>query len=164
MKRHNSQRGFFAYSLYQQMKKNKDIFLLVGDLGYKIFDQHFKDFPARCINCGASEQAMLGIAVGLALDGKIPFVYSITPFLIFRPFEWIRNYLDNENIPVKLVGSGRDFDYKIDGFTHWSHDVKQFLDCFLNIRQFWPEKKEEIPVMVRKMIRNNRASFISLTR
>jgi len=162
--RHNSQRGWFAYELYQKMKKNKKIWLVVGDLGYKVFDQHFADFPDRCLNAGAGEQAMMGIAVGLALEGKIPFVYSITNFLLYRPFETIRNYLQIEKIPVKLVASGRNFDYTHDGWSHWSPDAKRILKCLPNIKQFWPKEKEEVPEMVEKMISNTQPSFISLRR
>ena len=164
MKRHNSQRGYFAYELYEQMKIDKDIWLLVGDLGYKMFDSHFKDFPERVKNCGASEQAMIGIAVGLALSGKKVFCYSITNFLIYRPFEFIRNYIDHEKIPVRLVASGRGTDYLEDGITHHSEDARDIMDCFKNIEQYWPEVKEEIPDMVKEMLFNDKPGFISLRR
>ena len=87
-------RKAFANELYKLMKENEDIYLVLGDLGYGWFDKHKKDFPKRVIDTGASEQAMMGIAVGLAMEGKLPFVYSITNFLLYRPFEWIRNYID----------------------------------------------------------------------
>src|SRR3990167_9799062 len=154
MKRHESMRGYFAYELYQAMKKDKDIWLIVGDLGYRVFDNHFQDFPDRCINTGAAEQSMMGIAVGLALEGKIPVVYSITTFLLYCPFETIRNYINHEQIPVKLVGSGRDRDYAHDGFSHWSEDAALLFETgenyleeqsFHNIVALWPETKEEIP-------------------
>ena len=164
MKRHDSQRGFFAYELYRQMKKDKEIVLLCLDLGFGMFDAHFKDFPDRCFNLGASEQAGMGIAVGMALDGKKVFIYSITPFLLYRPFEFIRNYLHHEKIPVKMVGSGRGKDYGADGFTHYSEEAKQVLDCLPNIVQYWPEEKEEVPKIVREVIKNNRPCFISLKR
>lgn len=164
MKRHESQRGYFAYALYKQMKKDKDIVLLCLDLGYGMFDARFRDFPNRCYNLGASEQAGVGVAVGMALSGKKVFIYSITNFLVFRPFEWLRNYLNHEKIPVKLVASGRDKDYAHDGISHWSEEAKQVLDCLPNIKQYWPETKEEIPAMVKKMVENNQPSFISLRR
>lgn len=164
MKRHPSQRGYFAYSLYQQMKKDKDIVLLCLDLGFGVFDAHFKDFPDRCFNLGASEQAGMGIAVGMALEGKKPFIYSITPFLLYRPFETIRNYIHHEEIPVRLAASGRDEDYLADGYSHWSTEAEEVLNVLSNIKQYWPKTKEEIPAIVRKMVKNNNPSFISLRR
>lgn len=164
MKRHESMRGYFAYELYLHMQNNKDIILLTGDLGYGMFDSIRKDLPGQFINTGAAEQAMMGIAVGLALEGKIPFVYSITPFLIYRAFETIRTYINHESIPVKLVGSGRDKDYIHDGFSHDASDVKQILDTLPNIKTYFPEEKEHIPALLDYMVKNKYPEFISLRR
>lgn len=165
MTKHDSMRGWFAYELYQHMKENKDIVLIVGDLGYKVFDAHFADFPDRCINTGAAEQAMMGIACGLAMEGKIPFVYSITPFLLYRPFETIRTYINHEKIPVRLVGSGRDKDYHIDGYSHDATDADDILKTMRNINELWPMSKEQIPAMVKQMVLDDtRPYFISLKR
>jgi len=84
---HESMRGYFGRALYKEMASNEDIWLVTADLGYKMFDSHFEDFPERVINVGASEQAGVGICVGLALQGKIPVFYSITNFTLYRPFE-----------------------------------------------------------------------------
>ena len=80
-------RAVFAKNIHSEMKKNSDIWVIVNDLGYKMWDDVRRDFPERFINTGAAEQSMIGIAVGLALEGKIPVVYSITTFLLYRPFE-----------------------------------------------------------------------------
>jgi transketolase len=106
----------------------------------------------------------MDLSVGLALEGQKPFCYSITPFLLWRPAESIRLYLGHENIPVRLVGSGRGQNYAIDGFTHDATDAQQFLAQFPNIRQYWPETKEQVPGMVRLMVANDNPHFISLTR
>ena len=112
----------FFTQLYVEMQRNQRIFFITGDLGYGLADHIRNDFPDRFINTGAAEQTMMGVAVGLALSGKVPVVYSITPFLLFRPFETIRNYISHESIPVTLVGSGRDDDYGHDGFSHFAGD------------------------------------------
>lgn len=162
--RHNSMRGWFAYELYKQMAKNDKIWLIVGDLGYKAFDYIKRDFPERFINCGASEQAIMGIAAGMALNGKIPFVYSITTFLLYRPFETIRNYINHEKIPVKLIGAGRDRDYAHDGISHWAEEDKKVLKIFSNIKAIWPKTQEEIPQLIEKMTKDNNPWYINLRR
>ena len=143
--RQDSMRGWFAYELYKQMANDERIWLLVGDLGYKTFDYIKRDFPERFINCGAAEQAMIGIATGLALSNKIPFVYSITSFLLYRPFETIRNYINHEKTPVKLIGMSRNRDYIHDGFSHWAEEDKEIMKIFSNIKALWPENKKEMP-------------------
>lgn len=164
MKRHESMRGWFAYELYQQMKRNPYIWLITGDLGYGMFDAIREEFPERYINTGATEIAFMDIACGLALEGKIPFVYSITTFLLYRPFESIRNYVNYEKLNVKLIGSGRDKDYAHDGISHWSEDVHKVLKCLPNIQTCFPEEKEQIPEMVSNMLRWNKPYFLSLRR
>ena len=162
--KHNSMRGWFAWELYLLMKKDENLWLLTGDLGFGMFDHIRDDFPERYINVGAAEQAMVGLAIGLALKDKIPVVYSITPFLLYRPFETIRNYIDRERVPVKLVGGGRDKDYLRDGFSHWSEEDRQVMDIFKNIKSFWPETKEEIPSLLKKVLYNRKPSYLNLRR
>ena len=157
-------RHTFFECLYDQMSDNKDIFALTGDLGYGGFDNIRNTFPDRFINCSASEQAMMGIAVGLALKGRIPFCYSITTFLLYRPFETIKLYIDHEKIPVKLVGSGRDKDYKHDGISHDATDAEKVLNLFPNIFTMWPQDKKNIPSLVEMMVYNKLPTFISLRR
>lgn len=146
------------------MDQNDKIISLTGDLGYGGFDKIISDFPDRFFNCQAAELSMMGVACGLALEGKIPVVYSIGTFLIYRPFEIIRTYINHENMPVKLISSGRDKDYEHDGISHWMDDIKQYLDTFKNIKQYWPEKKEEIASILPEMLSNNSPCFLSLKR
>lgn len=157
-------RRTFFEELYKQMTLNDKIVALTGDLGYGGFDLIREHYPKRFINVGAAEQTMLDMAVGLAQDGKIPFCYSITPFLLYRPFETLRTYIDHEMINVKLIGSGRDRNYSHDGASHWAEDTQPILSCLPNIIQMWPDTKEEIPLLVRQMVANNKPTFISLVR
>lgn len=159
-----SMRGYFAYEIARLMERNKKIWVISGDLGYMMWDLVKEYYPDRFINVGASEQAMIGIAVGLALKGCIPIVYSITPFLLYRPFETIRNYIDHEKIPVKLIGSGRNRDYQDNGFSHWADEDKEVMKIFSNITAKWPETKEEIPYLVKEMVNSKEPWYVNLTR
>lgn len=69
------------------MAANPEMWLLTADLGFGVLDAIRKDYPERAVNMGASEMLMTGAAIGLAESGKIAITYSITPFVIYRPFE-----------------------------------------------------------------------------
>lgn len=155
-------RKLFFELLLEYMKTNPDIWVLTGDLGYGLLDEIRSKYPERFINCGASEQAMMGIAVGLAQEGKIPFVYSITPFLLLRPFETIRTYINHEKIPVKLVGGGRDDDYKHDGFSHYAGDDDEFMSKFKNIHSFYPQNNDDLKDILPLIIRTHEPVYINL--
>jgi transketolase len=157
-------RKSFAATLHEKMKTDDRIFLIVGDLGFGLFNEIRKDFPDRFINANAAEMAMMGIGVGLAMQGKIPFVYSITPFLLFRTAETIRNYVNHESIPVKLIGSGRDDNYHEDGFSHFAGDDKDLLKILPNVKSYWPQSKEEIPDLVQVAIETPKPFYINLRR
>lgn len=157
-------RGYFGRALYKEMANNENIWLVTADLGYKMFDPHFADFPDRTINVGAAEQAGVGICVGLALRDKTPFFYSITNFSLYRPFEWLRNYIDHEKMDIKIIGAGRDDDYSHDGFTHQSRDARAVLDILTGVKQYWPETKEEMDQVIHEVATNGLPSFVSLRR
>ena len=128
-----------------------------------MLDDIFRDFPDRAINVGASEQLMIGLAVGLAYSGLEPVCYSITPFLLYRPFEMIRLYLDHENATVKLVGSGRDKDYGHDGFTHWAvDDVDICKVAFPKVRPYKPLKLTED--LVEEFLTRPGPAYLNLSR
>lgn len=149
----------FASELYELMKKDENIVLVTADMGYGMFDKIRDNLPGQFYNVGAAEMVMMGMAVGLAMEGKIPVTYSITPFLLFRPFEVIRNYINHETIPVIMAGSGRDADYKDGGFSHYAgdHDI---LKNFRNIMFLAPEDDFDL----RQIVYSGRPVYLNLKR
>ena len=154
----------FAELLFKAMATNKDIYLITGDLGYGLWDNVRDTYPERFFNVGSSEMAMMGMGVGLAMEGKIPYVYSITPFAIYRPFEMIRNYLDHEEIAVNVIGGGRDKDYGYLGFSHWSEDDKRIMGSFDNIKTSHPETDQELLEDFEYSLIKKQACYINLKR
>jgi len=151
-----------AKLLLNEMQSNPNIYLITGDLGYGLWDDTMNTFPDRFFNVGSSEMAMMGMAIGLAMDNKIPFVYSITPFAIYRPFEMIRNYIDHENIPVKILGGGRNEDYGYLGFSHWASEDIAALNVFENLIKFKPNTQEELENAFSFAINENKPTYINL--
>lgn len=146
------------------MTLDSNIVAISFDLGYGGFDEIRTNYPKRFFNVGASEQGGMDIAVGMALSGKKVFVYSITPFLIYRAFETIKLYINEEKIPIILIGSGRDKDYIHDGPSHDATGVKEILDNLKNITQYYPKDAKEIPLLVEQMVKSKGPVFISLKR
>jgi transketolase len=152
----------FAQLLLDEMQINPDIYLITGDLGYGLWDKIKDQFPDRFYNVGSSEMVMMGMAIGLAMEGKVSFVYSITPFAIYRPFEMIRNYLNHENIPVNIIGGGRDKDYGYLGFSHWAEDDKTIMKCFENVKTYHPETQQQLTTIFKRLVSDKSPSYLNL--
>ena len=76
----------FGKIINELAKKDEKIMLIVGDIGYGIFDDFRAAHPKRFFNLGICEQSIISFSSGMALEGLKPWVYTITPFLIERPF------------------------------------------------------------------------------
>ena len=156
----------FAKLLLTEMRKDEaeNIVLLTADMGYGLWDDVRKEFPERFFNVGSSEQLMIGMAAGMAMEDKIPVCYSITPFLLYRPFEFIRNLMNHEGIPIKLVGGGRDKDYGYLGFTHWAEDDITIMSTLPNIFLYKPKGPVELADIFARFIYNRAPAYLNLSK
>ena len=153
----------FFELLADYMERDPRIWLLVGDLGYGVTNPVQERFRDRFVNVGVAEHLLVGAAVGLTYEGKIPVVYSISSFLIRRPFEAIALYGNHENAPIKLAGSGRGADYAREGHTHWAHDIKSILDTLPHIRQHYPDTETDLTSdLMTSFLYDAQPSFLSL--
>jgi transketolase len=112
-------RGAFVKTLVDLALQDGRIILLTGDLGFMALEPFVEKFPDRFFNVGVAEQNMVGVATGLAEAGFIPFVYSIMPFAVLRPYEFIRNGPIHHQLPVRIVGIGAGLEYSHQGITHY---------------------------------------------
>jgi len=139
--------------------KDDRIYVLVGDIGYRVFDEFKEKHPDRFINMGICEQSLIGVSAGMALEGLRPWVYTITPFLIERPFEQIKLDINQQNVNVKLVGFS---DYPTLGPTHSELDGKKLMELFKNITSFFPKDGDETEKMISQAYDKDGPAFISL--
>ena len=116
-------RNIFADKIYELSQKNEKIHVVVADISPAGSIEKFrKKYPNRFINVGVSEQIMAGISAGLALGGKRPFIYTIAAFVLYRPFEMIRDDICYQNLPVTIVGMGSGTIYSTLGCTHMTQE------------------------------------------
>jgi transketolase len=158
---HESMRGFFGFELWKAMKDDPSIILLTGDLGYGMLDEHQK-IEGQFYNCGAAETTMMGIAAGLAQEGKRPFAYTISSFYL-RAAEPIALYIAREKLPVVMIGAGRDGDYAHDGPSHNGTNAQEYMRM-LGIKSFYPQDKNEIEDLMIKLRNTKEPCFVSLRR
>ena len=147
-------RFVFVKELIKKAKRNKNIYLLTSDLGYRAFEEFKKLFPDRFINVGVAENNMIGVATGLALSGKKVFVYSILPFLVFRSFEQIRNNVCHNNLDIKLIGAGGGFSYGYQGVSHNTSEDISVLKSLPNLTIYNPGSRTEVELIMKEMFRS----------
>lgn len=149
----------FANTLVKLAENDKKIVLLIGDFGYGVTDEFKEKFPDRFFNFGIAEQEMIGHAAGMALEGLKPYVYTITPFLIERPFEQVKLDIDQQNVNVKLIGYA---DYPEQGPTHSEIDGRGLMGLLKNIVSYFPKDSEEARRAILESYIHQRPTFISL--
>ena len=108
----------FINRLTELAESDPRIMLLVGDLGFQIFDTFIERFELRYVNVGVAEAQMVCAAAGLAAVGYRPVTYSIASFATARCFEQIKLAVAYPNLPVVIVGAGGGYAYCSSGVTH----------------------------------------------
>ena len=111
-------RDTFVKTLLEIAKKDKNVYIITGDLGFGVLKPFWEELPDQIINAGIAEQNMTSIAAGLALQGKIVYTYSIGNFPTLRCIEQIRNDCAYHNANVKVVCVGGGFVYGSLGMSH----------------------------------------------
>ena len=111
-------RDTFVKTLLEIAKKDKNVYLITGDLGFGVLKPFWEELPNQIINAGIAEQNMTSIAAGLAMQGKIVYTYSIGNFPTLRCIEQIRNDCAYHNANVKVVCVGGGFVYGSLGMSH----------------------------------------------
>jgi transketolase len=154
----------FVEVLRQEMTRDERIRVITADLGFGVLDPIRAEFANRFYNVGAAEQLMIGVAIGMANEGLVPVCYSMSSFLLYRPFEFLRNYANHEGIPIKLVGSGRDRDYSHDGISHWAHDDEQVLSALPNIKIYKPASLPDMETQAKEFLYSTEPAYFNLTR
>lgn len=155
-------RQTFIDTLTKLAEKDKNIYLLTGDLGFSFFENFARKFPQRFINCGVAEQNMIGIAAGLALNKKKVYVYSIIPFVTIRCLEQIKNDIVYPNLDIKIVGVGTGFSYGPLGATHQATEDIAVLRTLPNMTVLCPADPIETEELILESYKTKTPTYIRL--
>lgn len=111
-------RDAFFEHLVQIATQDERIVILSADHGAFVLESFARQIPHRYLNIGISEQNMVGVAAGLALSGKIVFIYGISPFVSLRVLEQLTIDIAAMQLSVNVISVGAGFTYSTDGPTH----------------------------------------------
>ncbi|MBQ1209607.1 MAG: transketolase family protein [Bacteroidales bacterium] len=112
-------RSGFGAGLHEAGKADERIMALAADLvGSVKMDDFARDFPERYVECGIAEANMVGVAAGLAITGKIPFIGSFAEFISGRVYDQVRQEVSYGNTNVKIASSHAGLTVGEDGATH----------------------------------------------
>ena len=112
-------RESYGNSLKELAEEFPNLVVLDADLAAATKTGIFrKAYPDRHIDCGIAEENMMGVAAGLSLVGKIPFVSSFAMFAAGRAFEQVRNSVGYPHLNVKIGATHGGISVGEDGATH----------------------------------------------
>ncbi|MDB4598731.1 transketolase [Candidatus Pseudothioglobus singularis] len=155
-------RSEFLLALVELAQSDKNIMLLTADLGFSVFEEFEARFPNQYINVGVAEQAMVGIAAGLAMEGKKVFTYSIGNFPTLRCLEQIRNDLCYHDLNVNIIGMGGGYSYGALGMSHHATEDVSIMCSLPNITVLCPTGSSETYDLVKQAANQNGVSYIRL--
>lgn len=146
-------RKAFSDTLVKVAQEDPKVIFLTGDLGFQVFDDFIRQFPQRYVNVGVAEAQLVNTAVGLALEGWRPIVYSIAPFATARPFEQIRFGVAYHKLPVMVVGAGGGFTYAKAGVTHHAADDLALMGTLPGMTLVTPGGPDELRELMPQMLK-----------
>ena len=138
--------------------------LLTADLGYSVLERFAEALPDQYVNVGVCEQAMAGIAAGLALSGRRVVLYSIANFPTLRCLEQLRNDVCYHDLPVTVVAVGGGLAYGTQGYTHHGVEDLGIMSMLPNMVVACPADPHEAMALLPQLLERRRPSYLRLGR
>ena len=155
----------FGEGLLASGEKDDRIVALCADLTESVkMDMFRAKFPKRFFEVGITEQAMSGLASGMAAMGYIPFMASYAMFSPGRNWEQIRTTIAYNNVPVKVVGAHAGISVGPDGATHQAIEDIAIMRMIPNMAVFVPCDAIEAKVITEYIAGTKDPSYLRLTR
>ena len=156
-----SMRQQMGQTITELMNDDKRLVAVLADISTGYFDG--VSDTGRVINVGIMEQTMTSVAAGLALEGFIPILHSITPFLVERPFEQIKDDFCYQGLGGNFISIGASYDYSIEGMTHHGAGDVQILRSLPGMQIIVPGTASEFDCLLRETYANGSPTYFRLS-
>lgn len=140
----------FPKTVMEIMDKDERVVVILGDIGVFAFKDVMNKYPKRCINIGILEQSMVSMAAGLAIAGFIPIIHTISPFLVARAYEQIRDDFGFQELKGTLVGVDVYSTSPNLGLTHSCPEDIRLMENVPNMNTFCPQDAEEFDILLKE--------------
>ena len=157
-------RDAFTRALMREAAKDPKLTLVTGDLGFGVLKPFWETYPDQFINAGIAEQAMTGLAAGLARTGRTVLTYSIGNFPTLRCIAQIRNDCAYHDANVKVVCVGGGFVYGSLGMSHHATEDMAILRALPGVTVFTPGDPHEVEAIVPIMLKTPGTCYLRLGR
>nr|WP_026065739.1 transketolase [Actinoalloteichus spitiensis] len=156
-------RDVFVETVTARLGEDDRLAVVLADISADSFAPAAARWPDRVLNVGIREQAMIGVAGGLALTGLRPVVHSYTPFLVERPFEQLKISIGHQGVGAVLVSIGGSFDASAAGRTHQAPGDVALLDTLPGWRVHVPGHPDEVPALLRDAFDSEDPVYVRLS-
>ena len=153
-----------ARTLTDALEVDQRLVVLLGNISVSLFDKRlYKAQPQRLYDLGISEQAMVSMAAGLALEGMTPVVHSIAPFIAERAFEQIKDDFCYQQLGGAFITIGASYDYSESGMTHHAPGDVQALRSLPGMRIVVPGSADEFDALFRASYADGQPTYYRLS-
>jgi len=153
----------FAKQIKHYLQSRSDTVVLLGDISVGLFINDDGSLPDRVLNVGILEQSMLSYAAGLARGGLLPFVHTISPFMVERAYEQIKLDLGYNRTKCILVSANGPYDYKKLGPTHHCPSDVPLITLIPSVKIALPGRESDLADVLKWAIEQPFSSYIRLT-
>lgn len=150
--------------VYELAKQDERIVFVGSDLGVGVLKEFGDQMPDRFFMEGVSEQSIVGMAAGLALEGRIVYVNTIATFLTRRCFEQVVLDLGLHHANVRLIGNGGGLVYAPLGPTHLAIDDIGIMRSVPNMSVVAPCDAEEMKRLMPQTVEHEGPLYIRLAK
>lgn len=159
-----SAREVYGQRLVEAASQNDNIVVLTADLMRTNKTGDFlKNHPERFFNTGIAEQNMMGIAAGLALEGKMPFVSTMATFASMRACEQVRTDICYPNLDVRIVATHCGLTTGA-GPTHYGQEDMAIMRAFPNMTVIVPGDPNQIGKVIEASINHRGPIYVRIGR
>ena len=131
-------RDVFFKGLYEIFRRDKNCIFITADNGAPTLDQFAKEFPKQYYNVGIAEQQLIGMACGMAFEGKKVYTYAIAPFVTIRCYDQNKLDMCAMNLPIVNLGVGAGYAYDIMGPSHHTVEDITVMRALPNLVMYGP--------------------------